>query len=587
MRRSGIPVVGRVSWGTHFCQFYQTPRDLLDTLVPYFQCGLEDGEFCMWITSEPLGAAEAEAALRGAVPDLAERIARGQIEILDYRHWYVRDGVFDSDRVLAGWVEKLRAALDRGFAGLRLSGNTFWLESSGWRDFTAYEAAVDAVIGQQQMLALCTYSLDRCGASEVIDVVKNHRFALINQGGNWEIIQGEQQRKVEQALRESRDRYRQLFDGMFEAFAVHEIIVDDDGKPCDYRFIDINPAFERLTGISRIGTVGRRVREVIPRIEQFWIDTYGQVALTGQPVRIERESQELGRRFEVWAFRPAPGQFATLFVDVTERHRAVMALEQARAAIAERSAELERLNQELARSNSELEQFAYAASHDLQEPLRMVTAYTQLLDRRYRGRLDAGADAYLEFIVRGATRMQALIQDLLAYSRVRSGGADPGPAECAAALGEALEALCLQVEETGAEVTAGELPLVRARPRMLAELFQNLVGNAIKFRGPDPPRIRVSARPAGALWEIAVSDNGIGIERQFFQKIFEVFERLHGDEHSSGTGIGLAICKKIVETHGGRIWVESEPGRGSTFRFTLPAAPRREQASRTAAGTEG
>ncbi len=206
LRDSGLAVIGEMAWGTHFCQFYQTREDLLDILVPYFRAGLENNEFCMWIASQPLHAAEAKTALASVVPDLDQRIAAGQIEILDYHQWYVLEGKFDADRVLRGWVDKLEAALRRGFEGLRLTGNTFWLEDRLWKDFSDYEAAVDGVIGQYRMLALCTYSLDKCGVFHVMDVVRNHQFALIRQGQKWEIIQSMQRKQAENALREAHER---------------------------------------------------------------------------------------------------------------------------------------------------------------------------------------------------------------------------------------------------------------------------------------------------------------------------------------------------------------------------------------------
>lgn len=206
LRDSGLNMLGEVAWGAHFCQFYQTREDLLDVLVPYFRAGLENNEFCMWIASQPLQAAEARTALASVVPDLDQRIAAGQIEILDYHQWYVLDGRFDADRVLRGWVDKLEAALQRGFEGLRLTGNTFWLEDRLWKDFSDYEAAVDSVIGRYRMLALCTYSLDKCGTFQVMDVVRNHQFALIRQGEKWEILQSMQRQAIETALHEAHER---------------------------------------------------------------------------------------------------------------------------------------------------------------------------------------------------------------------------------------------------------------------------------------------------------------------------------------------------------------------------------------------
>jgi len=189
LRNSGIDVIGGVPWGTHFCQFYKTIQDLIDILVPYFKAGLESNEFCMWVTSEPLMVAEAEEAMRGAVSAFDEYMRQGQIEIIPYNEWYLLEGTFDDDRVLNGWISKLEQALSKGYAGLRLTGNTFWLERNHWQAFTEYEAKVNNVIGQYRMIAACTYSLDKCDAAAIIDVIKNHQFALIKRERKWDIIE--------------------------------------------------------------------------------------------------------------------------------------------------------------------------------------------------------------------------------------------------------------------------------------------------------------------------------------------------------------------------------------------------------------
>lgn len=227
--------------------------------------------------------------------------------------------------------------------------------------------------------------------------------------------------------------------------------------------------------------------------------------------------------------------------------------------------------EELARSNCDLEQFAYVASHDLQEPLRMVATYTQLLAERYQEKLDETADKYIHYAVDGALRMQTLIHDLLAFSRVGRPGIDPRVIECSAVLETALKNLGAAIQESGAEIVAGSLPAVLADRSQLLQLFQNLVGNAIKFRGPEPPRVRVSAEMGTREWIFAISDNGIGIAPEQVELVFVIFKRLHTCVEYPGSGIGLAICKKIVEQHGGRIWVESQKGQGSTFKFTMPA----------------
>jgi signal transduction histidine kinase len=228
---------------------------------------------------------------------------------------------------------------------------------------------------------------------------------------------------------------------------------------------------------------------------------------------------------------------------------------------------------ELERSNADLEQFAYVASHDLQEPLRMVAGYTQRLAKRYKGKLDEEADEYMDLIVDGAARMQHLVKDLLAYSRVGGREEKHAPIDCGIVLQTALAALGAVIRESGAVVTHDPLPIVTADELQLTQVLQNLIGNGIKFHATPPPAIHVSCRREGARWIFSVKDNGIGIEPQDAERIFVIFQRLHSRQDYPGTGIGLALCKKIVERHGGRIWVESEPGKGSTFYFSLPANP--------------
>jgi PAS domain S-box-containing protein len=226
---------------------------------------------------------------------------------------------------------------------------------------------------------------------------------------------------------------------------------------------------------------------------------------------------------------------------------------------------------ELERSNRELEQFAYVASHDLQEPLRMVASYTQLLARRYKGQLDQDADEFIAFAVDGARRMQELINDLLTYSRVGSRVLEPRAVDAGQVVDQVIGDLAGAIEDVGATVTRDQLPTVRADPLQLQQLFQNLIANGIKFSRPGvPPEVHVSGRAEGAGWTFVVQDNGIGIEPQYLGRIFVLFQRLHSRAEYAGTGIGLAICKKIVERHGGTIRVESEPGTGTTFEFTLP-----------------
>ena len=223
----------------------------------------------------------------------------------------------------------------------------------------------------------------------------------------------------------------------------------------------------------------------------------------------------------------------------------------------------------LQRSNAELEQLAYAASHDMQEPLRMIASYLQLIERRYTDRLDADGHEFIGFAVEGAKRMQALINDMLAYSRVGTKGRAPAPVEAAEVMRVVREQLRLAIDEAGAEIELGPLPRVQGDAAQLVQLLQNLLSNALKFRGPAPPRIRVDCSAVPGGWCFSVRDNGIGIAPEYGERIFVMFQRLHSRKAYPGTGIGLALCKRIVERHGGRIWVEPADGGGSVFKFTL------------------
>ncbi|MBW7956885.1 MAG: MEDS domain-containing protein [Deltaproteobacteria bacterium] len=397
------------------------------------------------------------------------------------------------------------------------------------------------------------------------------------------------------ALEASERKYKALFDSMLNGFSLHEIILDEDGRPCDYRFLDVNRAFEELTGLRKEDIVGKRVLEVLPETERYWIDIFGEVAINGKAAHFENYSKEFGKYFEVVAYSPFKGVFATVFADITARKTAEEALrrhkEELESLVKDRTAELVSANASLrkevavrmgaedelrkavdalARSNKDLEQFAYIASHDLQEPLRMVSGFLQLLESRYRGRLDESADMYIHYAVDGAKRMHSLIEDLLHYSRVATRGKSFEPLDCNLVFQKVLQSLAFMIEESGAVIENTPLPVLAADESQIFQLFQNLLSNAIKFRKPgEPPLIRVSAELRDGEWIFSVRDEGIGIDPEYKERIFTLFQRLHGKEYP-GSGIGLAVCKRIIERHNGRIWVESAPGKGAEFLFTIP-----------------
>ena len=1155
LRHSGIDIIDDVPWGTHFCQFYEGKEDLIDILVPYFKTGLENNEFCMWVTSQPLEVKEAKEALRKTVPDIDVYIEKGQLEIIPYSHWYVKDGTFDSDRVLNGWVEKLKKALANGYDGLRLTGNTFWLEKEDWNDFVDYEKKVDNVIGNYQMIALCTYNLDRCNATEIIDVVVNHQFALIKKKGKWEQIESARRKEVEKRADQEREmavEFLQIVNNSkgtvdlvhsainffhersgFEAVGIRlkdgddypyfetsgfpaefmelerslcsrdalgQIIRDSDGYPiqecmcenvicgrfnpsksffttrgsfctncttellatttdadrqactrnrcngegyesvalialraagerlgllqlndrrkgrfspktilmlerlADYlavalakmlaeeslqkahenlqlqseelqaqseeiqaqneelqvqskelreayktlqeseeRFHAMVNAIPQLAWIaypdgsiywynerwySYTGTTPEQMEgwgwqsvhdpDVLPKVLEQWKgsiateqmfdmefplrgadgifrpfltrvlplkdaagnilkwfgtntditarkkaeqalleseasrrvaevveaerlrlfdmletlpvmvclltanyhvafanrsfrDKFGEsggrccydycfgrtkpcefcesytVFETGQPhywefngpdgsiieaydfpftdvdgspmilemdidVTERKKAEEALRLSEIYnrslieasldplvtigydgkitdvneaaeqvtgysrdeligtdftnyfiepekakkgyqevfkegvvfdyeleiqnknghvtpvlynasVYKDESGKVIGVFAvarDITERKRMEIELESIARLPQENPNPVVRLDQghiisysnpaaqvlltdwvcgtsqevpttitelaimalnngiqrkfehkcanntysislapfsqsgyvnlyalditelkkaeetlelkleELSRSNEELEQFAYVSSHDLQEPLRMITSYLQLLQRRYQGNLDDKADKYIHFAVDGASRMQNLINDLLEYSRVTRSARKAKTTNCEFILNQALLNLKLMIKDNKVTISHDPLPDVMADSTQLIQIFQNLIINGIKFHSEKAPKIHISVANKEIEWVFSVQDNGIGIDPKYSEKIFEIFKRLHTREKYSGTGIGLAICKRIIERHDGRIWVESELGKGSTFYFTLP-----------------
>src|SRR5229473_8306346 len=373
------------------------------------------------------------------------------------------------------------------------------------------------------------------------------------------------QRNAELALRASEALYRQTFE-LATAGIAH---VDLTG-----RFMKVNRRLCEILGYPEKELIGRSVKEVSHPEDRDLTDAQRARVHDGEldSARFEKRYLKNGGSI-VWVDLAVavardthghPQYEVALFDDITARKAAEAALREA--------------HEELKRSNAELEQFAYVASHDLQEPLRMVSSYTQLLMRRYGDRFDKDAREFTAFIVDGATRRKQLIEDLLAYSRVGTRDKNFKPVDAGPSLKRALTNLRAAIQDSGATVTQDRLPTIPCDEVQLAQLFQNLIGNALKFRKPDAaPAVHVGAADNGVEWEFTVRDNGIGIEPQYFERIFMVFQRLHNKGEYPGTGIGLAIVKKVVERHGGRIWVRSQPGAGTTFHFTMPK--RREAAN--------
>lgn len=708
LRNSGVDVVGDVSWGTHFCQFYESKDDLIDMVVPYFKSGLENNEFCMWVTSEYLNVKDAKIVLRNAVPDIDRYLEEGQIEIIPYSEWYVTEDGFNCDRIINGWVDKLNNGLNRGFDGLRLSGDTYWLEKYDWDDFIKYEKEVGKVIHNYRIMALCTYYCDKINTRDIIDIVNNHQFAVIKRNQEWKLLESSLYNKTKEKLEESRDKYRYLFNNMLDGYAHCKMIYDNNGHPNDFIYLNVNEAFKRLTGLSNVEN--KKISEIIPGTKETYpelFEIYERVASTSQPEKFEINFKPLNKWFMIGVYSPQKDQFMAVFEDITKRkdaeenNRRMLEIEkQLTEKLQNQQEELYKVNRDLfeskekfakafhnnpasmalvdlngiyidinetfskltgyskielighsitelnifdpekikhyfnetykkgfvndlemelqtksrekrsikisseliefdnktnlisflyditnrkrnqielnimlkklKRSNSELEQFAYVASHDLQEPLRMVSSFLQLLQRRYQGQLDSEANEFIKFAVDGAKRIHTLIHDLLDYSRVTSRGNEFTDVNMEETLEQALIDLKLIKEENKVNITHDNLPVIIGDYHQLIQLLENLIGNAIKYRDKENPKIHISAQEEDNQWLFSIADNGIGIDQKYDDRVFKIFQRLHTNEEYDGTGIGLAIAQRIVERHGGQIWFESELGKGSTFYFTIP-----------------
>jgi PAS domain S-box-containing protein len=358
------------------------------------------------------------------------------------------------------------------------------------------------------------------------------------------------------------EQFRQLLEAAPDAI----VIVGPQGE-----ILLANRMTETLFGYMRDELIGQPVELLIPaRFREghhVHRDDYVKRAHTrpmGSGLELfasRKDGSEFPVEISLSPLQTPSGMLVTAVVrDISERKQAQQALQQHAA--------------ELERSNAELEQFAYVASHDLQEPLRMITSYSQLLERRYRDKLDGDALEFIDYVVDGARRMQELINDLLAYSRVGTRGREFEAVDMEAVLRRVLGNLQFAIEEQHAVISHDPLPRVMADGLQLVQLLQNLISNAIKFHGEAPPKVHISAEIENQEVRFCVRDEGIGFEPQYAERIFQVFQRLHSKGKYPGTGIGLAICKKIVERHGGRIWVESAPGHGAKFYFSLPLATK-------------
>lgn len=380
---------------------------------------------------------------------------------------------------------------------------------------------------------------------------------IIAVSSSWQFhVHRRQAYEAEESLRESRNRFHALFSSSNEGIALHELVNGDDGRTMDYRILDVNPAFELTTSISQDRAVGKLASELYGTGNPPYLDIYEKVARSGLPTSFDTYFPPMAKHFRISVFSPGKGQFATVFVDITT--------------LKDLERQLNQRADELGRSNADLQQFAYVSSHDLQEPLRMVVGYLSLLQKRYGDQLDPLAQHYIENAITGGTRMRQLIDELLEYSRLETSTKGFSPVNMNEVMETTIKILDRSIQENRADIFVGPLPTIVADGSQMMQVMQNLVANAIKFHGQERPMVHVTATQGPIGWTFSIKDNGIGLDVKYSDKIFQMFQRLNNRDDFAGNGVGLAIAKKIIERHGGRIWVESEEGKGANFLFTVP-----------------
>jgi len=388
-------------------------------------------------------------------------------------------------------------------------------------------------------------------------------FVDLSRGNSRLKQQADALRRQAEVLQKAEQKFRSLL----EAAPDPMVVCREDGE-----ILMVNSQTEVLFRCGRDRLISRNIKVLVPGWDFHWRTGWDANPIPYAGVELKAYPEGAAAIPVEISFSPVKTEDGLVITsairDITERKKTEEQIRQLNTSLEERV--LERTDA-LMRSNEELQQFAYIASHDLQEPLRAVSIYTQLLSRRYQGHLEGEADQYIDFIVAGAQRMERLIHDLLDFSRVEARGADFFvPMSCDEALDDAIQNLHSLIEENGAVITREDLPRITGDPMQMTRLFQNLLVNSVKYRSEDVPRIHVSAQRSGNDWLFSVRDNGIGIDPQYAEKVFGIFKCLDPRDRRSGSGMGLAICRKIVSRHQGRIWVESALGKGATFYFTVP-----------------
>ncbi|TYL38601.1 histidine kinase [Natronococcus pandeyae] len=607
------------SCNDHFALIYESTADQFAAAVPFIRQGLERGERCLYVVGEN-SEASVRAALEAGGVDVVAAVESGALSFETIQDTYLGDGGFDAERMMSLYADYIEDATAE-YEAFRLAAEMTWILEADVtvEECMEYESEVNDLFDDEDAIALCQYDRRKFPSDVICDVVRVHPHLIYDNTVCHNFYYtppeafcspGQSDHELDRMLGtlldrtearaelQERERYlrrqneitadpeksfeeklQALLDLGSERFglelgAMARVDTEDDWFQVEYVSDDhehFEPGVElplsetyctAATEIRAAGSVSDPEREGYDDIfvyREFGIRAYlgTYIGVDGGTDRtfffVSSEPRNDGFSEDEHAFLRSMGQWVKYELEQHQRER-----------------ELERTVDRLETSNERLEQFAHAASHDLQEPLRMVSSYLRLIEQRSDNELSAESEEFLDFAVDGADRMRNMIDQLLTYSRIERCGESFEPLDLDPVLEDVREDLRFHLEETDAALSAESLPRVEGDSNQLRQLFQNLLCNAIKYSGESPPQIDVTAERDGDSWVIAVHDEGIGIEPSEQERIFDVFDRLHSREEYDGTGIGLALCERIVERHGGEIWVESEPGRGSTFSFTLP-----------------
>ena len=553
-RDSGINIIGDVKWGTHFCLFYRTREDLIDVMVPYFEAGLRNNEFCMCITSEPFNAEEVRGLMSEAIPGFDEYLRKGQIEIIPHTEWYERDGVFTAKTVINGWVEKLHQAMARGFDGLRLTGNTSWLEKSSWKDFLDYEQELNETTDQYNLIAMCNYSLDQCSAGDILDVAGTHQFAMTRCEGEWKVIQNKQV---------CEDRERLLNELRKLSMAVEQspatVVITDIHGTIQY----VNPKFIRLTGYTPEEAIGQNPRvlksgETPPAVyEELWKTILSGKEWHGEFHNKKKNGELYWESALIAPVKDDSGKikhFIAVKEDITERKRA---------------------EQELKEAKMQADLYLDLMGHDINNLNQIALGYLELANGMVMGEdlrecLSKPLDA-----INNSTY---LIENVEKLQKVKSGELKTELMD----LNDILAVIQTQYSKIpDKDVTITFTPRNKSTVMangLIKDVFSNLAWNSIKHSNGTSVQINLDLerqqKDGKSYYKVMVEDNGPGIPDTQKENIFARFQR--GNTNASGKGLGLYLVKTLVENFKGSVWVEDrvqgDHTKGAKFVVMLPAS---------------